>query len=203
MGCHNINLVTPTHLLPQILKALKIAITAGLKIPLVYNTGGYEQAKIIGLLKGIVDVYLADMRYAQEETAGKFSSAGDYPQYNRAAIKEMHSQVGIAQMNEEGIIKRGLIIRHLVLPHNISGTGQIMRFIAQEISVDTYISLMSQYHPCYKAGEYKELSRRITDQEYSQAQDAMHKYGLYNGWTQEAGGLARFAGTNIKTNIQR
>lgn len=201
MGCHNINLVTPTHVLPQILKALNIAIRQGLKLPLVYNTGGYELPEVIQLLDAIVDIYLPDMRYAQEEMAVKYSNAPDYPKYNQAAIKEMHRQVGTAQIDEKGIIKRGLIIRHLVLPLDICGTDKIMRFISENLSKDTYISLMSQYYPCFKAGEFLEISRRITIQEYTQAEKSLQRYGLFNGWVQESHGLERFAGTNIKTNL--
>lgn len=197
-GCHNINLVTPTHVMPQILKALEIAISQGLKIPLVYNTGGYELAGIIKLLDGIIDIYLADMRYGEEDMAIKYSNAPDYPKHNQEALKEMHRQVGLARIDAEGIIKQGVIIRHLVLPSNISGTEKIMRFIAEELSKDTYISLMSQYYPCYKAAEFKEISRRINSSEYEKAKEAMHEYGLYNGWTQDSGGLERFAGIHIK-----
>ena len=203
MGCHNINLVTPTHVLPQILKALEIAITKGLKIPLVYNTSGYELAEVIKLLSGIVDIYLPDMRYARSDMAVKYSRAPDYPKLNQAALKEMHRQVGVAQIDNAGIIKRGIIIRHLVLPGNISGTDKIMEFIAKELSKDTYISLMSQYFPCYKADQFPEISRRITYQEYVQARQAMEKYGLYNGWTQEGEGLERFVGTNIKRGLDK
>ena len=198
MGCHNINLVSPTHIMPQILKSLSLAITKGLKIPLVYNTGGYELSEIIGLLDKIVDIYLPDMRYADSETAIKYSFAPNYPQFNRPAVKEMHRQVGIAKMDDNGIIKKGLIIRHLVLPENISGTQKTMEFIATELSKDTYISLMSQYFPCFKAVNFPQICRRITYAEYQEAQEIMHKYGLYNGWVQESGGLDRFAGTNIK-----
>jgi len=201
IGCHNINFVTPTHVMPQILKALELAVPKGLKIPLVYNTGGYESAEMIKLLDGIVDIYLPDMRYADSDTAMKYSGADDYPQYNQTALQEMHRQVGIADIDCEGIIKRGIIIRHLILPGNISGTDKIMKFIAESLSKDTYISLMSQYMPCYKASQFKEINRRITHQEYQDAQEAMHKYGLYNGWTQESYGLERFAGTNIKPQL--
>ncbi|MDD4979971.1 MAG: radical SAM protein [Candidatus Omnitrophica bacterium] len=197
-GCHNINLVTPTHCLPQILKALSLAIPKGLKIPLVYNTSGYELPEIIKLLDGIVDIYLADMRYADNAQAIKYSRAPDYPKFNQASLKEMHRQVGIAQMDEQAIIERGLIIRHLALPDDISGTDKIMRFIARELSADSYISLMSQYSPYYKAEEFPGIARRITRQEYLDAKAAMEKYGLYNGWTQDAHGLERFAGVNIK-----
>ncbi len=199
--CHNINLVTPTHVMPQILKALSIAIPKGLHLPLVYNTSGYELPQAIRLLEGLVDVYLADMRYAEDEMAMKYSLAPDYPRYNQDSLKEMHRQVGVAKMDNQGIISRGLIIRHLVLPNDISGTRKIMKFIARELSVDTYISLMSQYFPCHKAVGMPEISRRITAEEYENATAAMEKYGLHNGWTQESGGLERFAGTNIKPII--
>lgn len=202
MGCHNINLVTPTHIMPQFLKSLSIAIPKGLKIPIVYNTSGYELAQIIKLLENIVDIYLVDMRYLDAETSIKYSSAPDYPKLNQGALIEMHKQVGIAQIDDEGIIKRGVIIRHLVLPNNISGTDTIMRFIAKELCKDTYISLMSQYFPCYRAGQFSEISRRISYEEYEGAKAAMEKYGLFNGWIQESHGLQRFAGTNIKSNIK-
>jgi len=197
-GCHNINLVTPTHIMPQILKALEIALPKGLKIPIVYNTGGYELPEIIKMLKGIVDVYLADMRYADNENALKYSCAPDYPKYNMASIKEMHRQVGVAEIDNDGIIKKGLVIRHLVLPNNISGTEKIMKFIKKEVCADTYISLMSQYMPYYKVSGYKEISRRLTGREYEQAKGIMNKYGLHNGWVQESYGLERFAGVHIK-----
>jgi putative pyruvate formate lyase activating enzyme len=203
LGCHNINLVTPTHVMPQILKALHIAISKGLNLPLVYNTGGYELAQMIRLLDGIIDIYLPDMRYADTDMSIKYSNAPDYPKYNQAAVKEMHRQVGVADIDEKGIIKKGVIIRHLVLPNNIAGTAKTMKFIAQELSKDTYISLMSQYTPYYKAHEFKDISRRITFEEYEEAENFMHKYGLYNGWTQDSGGLERFAGVHIKPNIKR
>jgi putative pyruvate formate lyase activating enzyme len=201
MGCHNINLVTPTHVMPQILKALELAINKGLKIPLVYNTGGYELAEIIKLLDGIVDIYLPDMRYADKVMALRYSNAKDYSEYNQKAVKEMQRQVGVAEIDAEGIIKRGLIIRHLVLPDNISGTDKIMKFISEEISKDTYISLMSQYCPYYKASQFKEISRRITSQEYEEAKQLMNKHGLYNGWIQESYGSERFAGIHIKPSM--
>ncbi len=198
LGCHNINLVTPTHVLPQILKALTIAIPKGLNLPLVYNTGGYELAHIIELLNGIVDIFLPDMRYAENEMAIKYSSAPGYPQYNQSAVKQMHSQVGVAEIDEQGIIQKGLIIRHLVLPHNIAGTDEIMQFISREVSQETYISLMSQYLPYYKASSFPELSRRLTYNEYEEAKENMHAHNLYNGWVQESYGLERFAGVHIK-----
>ena len=201
LGCHNINFVTPTHVVPQILAALAIAAEKGLHIPLVYNTGGYELPETIKLLDGIIDIYLPDMRYADSDMAIKYSQAPDYPKYNCASLKEMHRQAGVASINSEGLIERGVIIRHLVLPGNIPGTEKIMRFIARELSPETYISLMSQYHPYYKAEGLKEIDRNISAQEYAAAQKTMHAHGLHNGWTQDAGGLERFAGIHIKRNL--
>ena len=200
-GAHNINFVTPTHVMPQILESLLIAIKGGLNLPLVYNTGGYELASIIKLLDGIVDIYLPDMRYADSFEAKKYSSAPDYPLFNQKAVKEMHRQVGDAQINAEGVITKGLIIRHLVLPDNIAGTEQILTFIKNEISSTCHISLMSQYFPCYKAAEFALINRRISYEEYQEAINSMTKLGLTSGWIQESRGLARFAGLNIKPNI--
>ncbi|OGX32209.1 MAG: radical SAM protein [Omnitrophica WOR_2 bacterium RIFCSPLOWO2_12_FULL_46_30] len=200
-GCHNINFVSPTHVLPQILKALILAVPSGLSIPLVYNTSGYDSEETLKMLEGIFDIYLPDARYADSKIALKLSQAQDYPAINQRALKEMHRQAGTARFDKEGIIESGVIIRHLVLPNNLSGTDTIMRFIACELSKDTWISLMSQYFPCYKARDYPEISRRITREEYQKAMDIMHSYGLRNGWVQDEGGLDRFAGVNIKTNV--
>ncbi|MGE5307670.1 MAG: radical SAM protein [Deltaproteobacteria bacterium] len=200
-GCHNINFVTPTHVIPQILSALEIAAGRGLKVPLVYNTGGYELPEMIELLEGIIDVYLPDMRYSDPAMALKYSGARDYPTYNRPSVKEMHRQVGIAQMDDTGIIKQGLIVRHLVLPNNIAGTAEVMKFLAKEVSTETYVSLMSQYFPCHLASKFPGLERRPTKEEFEAAEIAMETAGLHNGWTQESGGLARFAGTNIKPSF--
>lgn len=202
-GSHNLNLVTPTHVLPQILKALELAIPKGFRLPIVYNTGGYELPEIIKLLKGIVDIYLPDMRYGDAEMSVKYSSAPDYPKYNQAAVKEMHLQVGIAKMDNRGIIKSGVIIRHLVLPENVSGTDKIMKFIKEELSEDSYISLMSQYMPYYRASEFKEISRRLKLKEYKEAKLILQRYGLYNGWIQESYGLERFAGVHIKPALKK
>jgi putative pyruvate formate lyase activating enzyme len=184
-GCHNLNLVTPTHFMPQILKALGIARERGYTIPVVYNTSGYESLEALQLLDGIVDIYLADMRYSDDTIAVRYSTATHYPEINRMAIKEMYRQVGNLEVDKHGIAKRGLIIRHLVLPNGLSGTEAIMKFLAKEISRDVFISLMSQYFPAYKAQGCVELSRRITAEEYEEAHRIMLKYGLENGWTQE------------------
>jgi len=199
--CHNINLVTPTHIMPQILKALKIAISQGLNIPIVYNTSGYELPEIIRKLSGVVDIYLPDMRYADNQNSITYSQAPDYPRLNQESVKEMHKQVGTAQINDAGIIEKGMIVRHLVLPNNISGTKEIMRFIAKEISKDTYISLMSQYFPCYEANGFPQINRRVRKEEYDEAIKYMRNCGLHNGWIQESGGLERFAGVNIKPSM--
>ncbi len=183
-GCHNLNLVTPTHFVPQILKALGIAMQRGFNLPIVYNTSGYESMETLRLLDGIVDIYLPDMRYSDNAAAMKYSTAPDYPELNRAAIKEMYRQVGNLVLDEEGIAKQGLIIRHLVLPGNRAGTEGVMKFLANEISKDVSISLMSQYFPAHRAGEFKELNRRIASEEYEEAYQIMLKYGLENGWIQ-------------------
>ena len=184
-GCHNLNLVTPTHFVPQILKALGIAQERGFNLPIVYNTSGYESLETLKLLDGIVDIYLPDMRYSDDRMSLKYSIAPHYPEINRAAIKEMFRQVGNLVLDEHGLAERGLIIRHLILPHGLSGTEGIMKFLAEEISKDVYISLMSQYFPAYKANEFQELSRRVTTGEYEEAYQAMQKYGLENGWVQD------------------
>ena len=197
-GCHNINLVTPTHVLPQILKSLELAILGGLKIPLVYNTSGYELSGVIKSLAGIVDIYLADSRYGDSLVAKKLSQADDYVKYNQGALKEMHRQVGVAEFNNQGLIKKGLIIRHLVLPNHSSQTAKIMKFIAGKLSKDTYISLMSQYLPYYLACGYPKINRRLKKEEYQEAKEILERCHLLNGWIQESFGEERFAGVNIK-----
>ncbi len=201
LGCHNINFVTPTHVMPQILEALFLAAEGGLTLPLVYNTSGYEDPEVIRLLDGIIDIYLPDMRYADDAYASKYSSARGYPSFNQAAVKEMFRQVGPASFDPEGNILRGLIIRHLVLPGRIAGTEKILAFIARELSREVAVSLMSQYHPCFEADTFPELNRKITLEEYEEAEGLLKTYGLENGWVQESHGLKRFAGTNIKRNI--
>jgi len=198
LGCHNINLVTPTHVLPQILKSLELAIPEGLKIPLVYNTSGYELAEIIELLNGIVDIYLADSRYGDNLIAKELSQAADYLGFNRQALKEMYRQVEPAEFTDDGLIRRGLIIRHLVLPNRVSATENIMKFIAEELSEEVHISLMSQYLPYHKASTNPKINRRLKAQEYTQAKRILEKYHLLNGWIQESYGQERFAGVNIK-----
>jgi putative pyruvate formate lyase activating enzyme len=184
-GAHNINFVTPTHYMPQILEALLTAIDGGFNIPIVYNTSGYEVLPALKLLDGVVDIYLPDMRYARDDFAKKYSKAKNYSAYNRAAVKEMFRQAGLLRMDENGIAKRGLIIRHLVLPEGIAGTEETLKFIADELSPEVAISLMDQYFPTYKAASFPEINRKITATEYEATEATMERHGLYEGWVQE------------------
>jgi putative pyruvate formate lyase activating enzyme len=168
-GCHNINFVTPTHQMPMILTSLLIASEKGLNIPVVYNCGGYESLHAIEILDGIVDIYMPDFKYSDPPMALKYSKAEDYPQSAMAAIKEMHRQVGDLVTDQRGIAMRGLLVRHLVLPEGIAGTSGVVKFLAEEISKNTYINIMDQYHPCFKAFDHPPLNRRITPQEYADA----------------------------------
>lgn len=177
-GCHNINFVSPSHVVPQIMAGVLVAAQAGLRIPLVYNTGGYDSLEILKLLDGIIDIYMPDIKYADPSLALKFSKISDYPQVNRAAIREMHRQVGDLQLDQNGIATRGLLVRHLILPDNLAGTDQIIRFLADEISKDTYLNLMDQYRPAYRAHHYPELGRRITRAEFDKAVKVAQEAGL-------------------------
>ena len=181
MGCENINCVTPTHYSPHILKALDIAAGKGLRLPLVYNTCGYEIVEILQYLDGVVDIYLPDFKYADGKMAAKYSSgAENYPEYTKEALLEMHRQVGIAKPAEDGIMYRGLMIRHLVMPNNVSGTKEVLSWISENLPKDTYVNLMSQYRPMYKAFKYPEISRRITNAEYKKAISYAKEAGLTN-----------------------
>ena len=168
-NCHNINFVSPSHVVAQILAALVIAAERGLHLPLVYNTGGYDSLNTLALLDGVIDIYMPDMKYANEELARRYSRIDDYPQINQDAVREMHRQVGDLQIDEKGLATRGLLVRHLILPNNIAGTGEIVRFLAEEISRETYLNLMDQYRPSYRAGDFPELNRRLTKEEYQAA----------------------------------
>jgi putative pyruvate formate lyase activating enzyme len=179
IGCHNINLVTPTHQVPMIMRAVMIAQGNGLVLPIVYNTGGYDSVETLKLLGGVVDIYMPDLKYSNPEAAKKYSKAPDYPKAARAALKEMHRQVGDLVLDERGIALRGMILRHLVLPEDLAGTEEAMRFLAEELSKDTYINLMDQYRPCYKAHSHPELSRRITRLEFEEAVRLARKAGLW------------------------
>ena len=168
-GCHNINFVTPTHVVPQILSALEIAIENGLGVPLVYNTGGYDRVETLKLLEGVIDIYMPDFKFWDPDVAELTCKARDYPEVARRAIIEMHRQVGDLVIDKSGIARRGLLIRHLVLPHGLAGTRQIMRFIAQKVSSNSYVNIMPQYRPCGRANEVKELSRMLLPKEYKAA----------------------------------
>jgi len=168
LGCHNINLVSPSHVIVPILEAILTAQTKGLHLPLVYNTGGYDSLSALRLLEGIIDIYMPDMKYSNANLARKYSRIPHYPEINQKAVKEMHRQVGDLVLDENGIAQRGLLIRHLILPNHIAGSEQILKFIAQEISTNTYLNLMDQYRPLYHAHQYPELNRRITSAEYQE-----------------------------------
>ena len=177
-GCHNINLVSPSHVVAQIIAAVADAVPRGLRLPLVYNTGGYDSLEALALLDGIVDIYMPDMKYGDSALARKYSKVRNYVEANRAAVKEMHRQVGDLVLDARGIAQRGLLVRHLVLPHGIAGTEQVLQFLAEEISANTYLNLMDQYRPCYRADEYPEIDRPITAAEHGEALDAAARYGL-------------------------
>ncbi len=176
--CHNINLVTPTHQMPMILRALSIAAGQGLAVPIVYNCGGYESLEAIKLLDGAIDIYMPDFKYADPEMSLKYSKAKDYPAVAKAVIKEMHRQVGDLVMDETGLALRGLLLRHLVLPKGIAGTGEVVRFIAEELSKNTYVNIMDQHRPCYKAFGNPPLDRRITEREFAEAVKLAREAGL-------------------------
>lgn len=178
-GCHNINLVTPTHVLPQILEAVDWAAGRGLALPLVYNCGGYEAVDALGLLDGVVDIYMPDAKYAEAEVGMRLSGALDYPGHLRAALTEMHRQVGDLVIGEDGVAERGLLIRHLVLPNGLSGTDAVARFVANEVSRDTFVNVMGQYRPCHEAHRHAEIDRRPTAEELRGARDALRAAGLW------------------------
>ena len=177
-GCHNINLVTPSHVVPQILAAVLHAAEAGLRLPLVYNTGGYDCLESLEFLDGVVDVYLPDMKYAADALARQYSKVQDYPTVNRIAVKEMHRQVGDLAVDDDGIARRGLLVRHLVLPGGIAGTEEIAVFLADEVSRDTYLHIMDRYQPWYRARELEGIDRPATPAEVAEAVRAAQRAGL-------------------------
>lgn len=184
-GAHNINFVTPAHVLPMLVEAVYKAKNSGLKIPLVYNTNGYEKVETLKLLEGIIDIYLPDAKYTKEENSVKYSGAPNYWNVNKLALKEMFRQAGNLVIDKDGIAQKGLIIRHLVLPNNISGTKEVLEFIANDISSDVYLSLMSQYHPAHQSHKYPEISRRLNQTEYDEAVKTANDLNLDKGWIQE------------------
>ncbi len=185
-GCHNINLVTPTHYVPQIIAAVAAAARQGLRIPIVYNTSGYETVETLRLLEGVVDIYLPDAKYTDESVAREISGFDGYVVANRAALLEIKRQVGAELLvDEEGIAYRGMVVRHLVLPQGLSQTPEVLAWIAENLGRETYVSLMAQYFPAHHAVEHPRLGRRLYHREYRAALDALEELGLENGWTQE------------------
>jgi len=182
MGCHNINFVTPTHYAPQILESILEAIPMGLQLSIVYNCSGYESIEVIKLLEGVIDIYMPDAKYMDEGYSKRFSNAPDYPEVLRKVLKEMHRQVGDLTINSMGIAERGLLIRHLVMPRDVSSSEAILKFIAEEISVHSYVNIMDQYRPEYQSNDYPEISRRITHKEYLETVRAAKRFHLYRGF---------------------
>ncbi len=177
-GCHNINFVTPSHVVPQILSALVLAADDGLHIPLVYNSSAYDSVETLKILDGVIDIYMPDFKFWDPDVAERTSHAPDYPEVARRAILEMHRQCGDLRMNEAGLAQTGLLVRHLVMPRGMAGTREVMRFIADKISTQTYVNIMSQYRPCGRAAEIEELAQSITSQEYQQALEIARKEGI-------------------------
>ena len=178
-GCHHINFVTPSHVVPQILQGLSIAIERGLKVPLVYNTGGYDKVETLKILEDIFDIYMPDFKFWEARWSEKFCKAPDYRKIAAAAIKEMHRQVGDLLIDESGIAEKGLLVRHLVMPNDVSNTGEVMTFLADKISEDTYVNVMDQYHPCGKATLDPAINRRLTGKEYAEAVRRTRDTGLH------------------------
>jgi len=180
-GCHNINFVTPEHVVPQIIEALAVAAGQGLRLPIVYNTSAYDSLDSLALLDGIVDIYMPDFKFWDPQLALRYVKARDYPEAARRAIREMHRQVGPLQLDENGLARRGVLVRHLVMPGDIAGTAAIMKFLAQEVSPDTYVNLMDQYYPAgrVEGGQFVEINRRTTRQEYQAALEQARGAGLW------------------------
>ena len=185
LECHNINLVSPSHFVPQIVKAVLEAASGGLHIPLVYNTGGYDSIDTIKALAGIIDIYLPDIRYASKEIAAELSKVPEYVVNNRQVIREMYRQVGDLKTDEDGVAYRGVIVRHLILPKNLAGSEDSLGWLAREVSPTITVSIMSQYYPCHKASQKPELTRTINCEEYAEVTNLLEKLGLENGWLQE------------------
>jgi putative pyruvate formate lyase activating enzyme len=180
-GCHNINFVTPEHVVPQILEALPLAVEGGLRLPLVYNTSAYDSMDSLRLLDGIIDIYMPDFKFWDPGLSLRYVKARDYPEAARRSVREMHRQVGPLQLDENGLARRGVLVRHLVMPGGVAGAAEIMRFLADEISPDTYVNIMDQYSPAGRVSgsEFVEIQRRITGSEYQAAREAARQAGLW------------------------
>ena len=185
LHCHNINFVSPSHFVPQLVRAVLEAIPLGLRIPLVYNTGGYDSLVTLKLLEGIIDIYLPDIRYADNKIAWKYSRVRDYVSVNRAAITEMYRQTGNLMVDDAGVAIRGLIVRHLILPEALAGSEDSLKWLAGEISPEITVSIMAQYYPAHRVAKYPEINRRITPLEYEKVTLLLEKLGMDNGWLQE------------------
>lgn len=184
-GCHNINFVSPSHFPAQIAKSVEIAASKGLRIPLVYNTNGYDALPTLRLLDGIIDIYLPDIKYSDDNVGREYSKVRDYVRHSRAAILEMKRQVGDLIVDKSGIAAKGLIVRHLALPNDLAGSEESLSFISEKVGKDTYMSVMSQYFPTHKAADYPLISRPISHREYEKVLEWLDNFGLENGWVQE------------------
>lgn len=185
LGCHNINLVSPSHFVPQIIRALLAAVPMGLRIPLVYNTSSYDSVDTLKALDGIISVYLADLRYASDKWGQKFSRVSDYVEPARSAIKEMYRQVGDLVTDEGGVAQKGLIVRHLILPNGLAGSRESLAWLVNEVSPEVAVSIMAQYYPAHRATRIPMLARKITPQEYEEVVGLLEELGIENGWVQE------------------
>ena len=179
LGCHNINFVTPSHVVPQILEALPLAIEGGLRLPLVYNTGGYDSLESLALLDGVIDIYMPDMKFTDPEVSKRLAHAPDYWDVCRAAVREMHRQVGDLVLDDHGLAVRGLLVRHLVMPNGLAGTREVMRFLAREVSPNTFVNIMAQYRPEGRAWDLPEIARRCTIEEYREALAMAKEEGIH------------------------
>ena len=184
---NNINLVTPTSYVPQIIEAIKIARVNGLKIPIIYNTNGYENVETIKMLEGYIDIYLPDLKYAEDNLGLKYSKVKNYFEIATTAIKEMYRQVGSPKLNNDGIIEKGLIIRHLVLPNNIENSKKVLKWIKENMDKDVYVSVMAQYFPTYKAKQIENINRKLTKEEYEKIENYLYDLDIENGYIQELG----------------
>ncbi|RMF97466.1 MAG: radical SAM protein [Candidatus Schekmanbacteria bacterium] len=180
-GCHNINFVTPTHYIPEIVEAIMIACRRGLKIPIVYNCGGYENVEILELLDGIIDIYMPDAKFYDDKIAAKYTNAKDYSKHMKESLIEMHRQVGDLKINKDGIAERGLLVRHLVMPGMMEDSKRILKFISDKISSDTYVNVMGQYRPCHRANEFAEINRYPKRSEIEEVKRYAEKFGLKRG----------------------
>lgn len=185
LQCHNINLVSPSHYVPQIVEALCHAVPRGLHIPLIYNTNGYDSLDTLKMLDGIIDIYLPDLKYADDRYAGEFSDCNNYVTPGRQSIEEMYRQAGDLVTDESGIAQRGLIVRHLIMPNSVAGSYASLRWLANTLSKDVTVSIMAQYYPCHLATQEPLISRKISLQEYNHVVEAVNDLGLENGWLQE------------------